>query len=246
MVVDPMAEQRNWLTPYNFVQNNPVKFIDPSGMIWKDPSKAEDLKKKINNRKKSLAKTKTKLQGKLSKEGISDKKKARLEKRIAGIDSSTKSLDSSIADIDALGADQENTFDLVSNSNETNHVKKGSDGVINIQGYNSALHIHEIKHTALSLASDKGLQFKDDFLIATSPYGIKDEIAGYKAQYAYSPSSLPASVSNGSGIDIKYIANLKKSDGTPVYPAISTYLKRRQKRIENYKKSIKKKQKNDK
>ncbi|WP_407268284.1 RHS repeat domain-containing protein [Tenacibaculum maritimum] len=244
MNIDPLAEinQRSW-TPYHYVKNNPIKFTDPSGMIWKDPSKAEDLKKKINNRKNSLAKTKTRLQKKLGKEGISDKKKARLEKRIAGIDSRTESLDGSIADIDALGADQENTFDLVSSNSDTNHVKKGSDGVINIQGSTDALHIHEIKHTALSLSSEKGLDFNSNNYLkpALSSNGLKDEIAAYKAQHAYSPSSLPGSVSSGSGINIKYIANLKKSDGTPVYPAISRSWKARQRGIKSYKKYLKQK-----
>jgi RHS repeat-associated protein len=29
--VDPLAEERNWLTPYNFVQNSPLNRIDPTG-----------------------------------------------------------------------------------------------------------------------------------------------------------------------------------------------------------------------
>ncbi len=31
--IDPLAEERDWLTPYNFVQNNPVTRIDPSGLL---------------------------------------------------------------------------------------------------------------------------------------------------------------------------------------------------------------------
>uniref|UniRef100_UPI003D655F49 RHS repeat domain-containing protein n=1 Tax=Tenacibaculum halocynthiae TaxID=1254437 RepID=UPI003D655F49 len=33
IVIDPMAEERNWLTPYNFVQNNPILRVDPSGLL---------------------------------------------------------------------------------------------------------------------------------------------------------------------------------------------------------------------
>jgi RHS repeat-associated protein len=31
--VDPMASERSWLTPYNFVQNNPITRIDPDGRL---------------------------------------------------------------------------------------------------------------------------------------------------------------------------------------------------------------------
>ncbi|RKN75916.1 RHS repeat domain-containing protein [Ulvibacterium marinum] len=31
--IDPLAEERDWLTPYNFVQNNPILRVDPSGLL---------------------------------------------------------------------------------------------------------------------------------------------------------------------------------------------------------------------
>jgi len=31
--VDPMADQRSWVSPYNFVQNNPINRVDPTGAL---------------------------------------------------------------------------------------------------------------------------------------------------------------------------------------------------------------------
>ena len=31
--IDPLAEERDWLTSYNFVQNNPISRVDPSGLL---------------------------------------------------------------------------------------------------------------------------------------------------------------------------------------------------------------------
>src|SRR5690606_21022908 len=31
--VDPMAHLREWVSPYNFVQNNPINRVDPTGAL---------------------------------------------------------------------------------------------------------------------------------------------------------------------------------------------------------------------
>lgn len=181
---------------------------------------------------KSVSAEKAQTQEELKNDDLSDKKKEELQKKINNLDARAEILQGSISDIITLGADQDRVFDLISSSGETNHVKLGSDGVINVQGANDALHVHEIKHVSLSLSSKAGMQFSSDgFLLATTRSGLKDEITAYRTQYGYDPSLLPRSVKSSRGINLKYIGNLRKSDGTPVYPMIHQ-------RWLNYKKQV--------
>ena len=50
MNVEPMKEKRTWITPYNYCQNNPVKYVDPDGreiFIVNKNASSEQQKKNI-------------------------------------------------------------------------------------------------------------------------------------------------------------------------------------------------------
>ena len=58
--VDPLAEKT--ITPYAYTNNNPIKYIDPTGMVWEEPKQAERLKKSIKNRINNIKRSSVDLQ----------------------------------------------------------------------------------------------------------------------------------------------------------------------------------------
>jgi len=192
--VDPLADHPKQVetSPYAFVNNNPLRYIDPTGMIWEDPKQADRLNKSINNRIESIDNNSVKIQAQIDKGGLSDKKLARLENRLAENSQKVELLNQSLADVEAIGKATE-TYRLTgpSTSDGTHGVVKGADGVIQIEGSNIGLHIHEIRHVGQSIEAG-GVRFnKDSKLLnaATTLEGARNnELNAYQTQYSFDGS----------------------------------------------------------
>ena len=223
---DPLAEKYYSISPYAYCNNNPVRYIDPTGMIWEDPQEAERLKRNIDNRITSLNKDIARNQDELDKGGLSEKQIGKLEGKISETKNRISNLNTSKADIDILGVDQNNVYALSSISGGEHKVRQGSDGKVYIETSSDALSIHEITHVRQSLDAG-GLKFSTNGELLNAGVGIRGvsnmEIEAYKMQYSYD-RSFPGSLRGRGlqGIDVHSVGGII-NDGKHVYPAIYQY-----------------------
>jgi len=208
------------------VGNNPIKRIDPTGMIWDDPQESDKLKKDIQDQQQILSSKIGDNLAKIFNGGLSEKQLSKLEKETNEIIASTKNLQQAVEDIDRLGADQDNVYAFNHTSGGQHNVRKGSDGIIYIDTSSNALSIHEITHVRQSLTSG-GLRFDHNGRLYNAGNGERRqammEVEGYQMQYSYD-KSFPGYTGNKGlfGIDIHSVGNIR-DNGVLVYPNIYNY-----------------------
>ncbi len=238
--VDPLAEKRKDWNQYVYSGDNPIRYFDPDGMDWKDPKKAAALKQQVNDIKASTDRAIGSLNTAIDK-AKSEKNDTRVEKLTKQRDhlaAQSKELETTAKDIDRLSDDHKHVYEFSSAAPDgENHVSKGKDKSVLIQGGGDQVWVHEIRHISTHLNSG-GLNFnRKGNLRSLDVSGIQDEITGYRAQFAFKKESLPEAINQYEqnyrpneleDININYLGRINKINTyQPVYQAISDSLDRK-------------------
>ncbi|WBO84486.1 DUF6443 domain-containing protein [Hymenobacter yonginensis] len=193
--VDPMAEKYPDISPYAYVANNPVNFVDPDGKQI-DPGSQKDWDKQ----KQATIDRRDKLQNKIDKLTEKAEEKGWSADKLAGkmgnLGDRVSSLNGSIANLGVLEKSTQ-VYSLRTGAAELGGNSYDSKtGNIVISFKTTANFIHEITHAGQYEASNIAFSSSG----ATLGQDVSDEVAAYKAQFAYDPSSV-------SGLSSTVVAN---------------------------------------
>ena len=216
---DPMSAKYYAFSPYSWAANNPIVFIDPTGMVIEEGSQKEWDKQKgyVEGRRDKLEARKEKLTAKAEKKGWSNEK---LGQKMGNVNERISSLNGTLGTMTEL-ENSAQTYSLkpgdTSGAGGITYDAKTGNVVLAYNG--TANFVHEVTH---------GGQFEAGHSAFSSTTGksygqdLVDEVGAYKAQFAYSPSSvsgLKSSISARSFNDITtgWVKNIVGSDGSKIY-----------------------------
>ncbi len=215
--IDRFAEKYFNLTPYSYAGNNPVLFIDVQGDFI-----AEGSQKEFNRNKKRIRKTRDRLQRRINKINLKAQKKGwtkeKLANRIGNKKLRVSSLNKTLEDLTKLETSSQ-VYELKSGQIEGGLTYDSSSGNI-IIGYGSTANfVHEVTHARQFETGDIAFYTTTGKSILQD---LSDEVEAYKAQFAFSPSSVSelngtTKASSFADITGTWVQGIKDARGNRLY-----------------------------
>jgi hypothetical protein len=186
---DPLAEKYYSVSLYVYCGNNPVRYVDPTGMEWEtkdDEEYAKLLAQEMANRINSEQKNLYKLNAQIAQKQAKGKDVSKDQAKAAGIESNIDNLKAGISELTAMGETKDQLFTYSKIDGNVGHTNLGQDGVIvmNISGSgNISNGIHESSHGYDLWKSGR----------PTERNAVQGEVKAYSRQFSYDKYSLPIS-----------------------------------------------------
>jgi len=217
--VDPMAENYPSLNPYTYVANNPLNYVDPDGRQIEEGSKRQwdRQKNKISTR---IDKLKSEIENKTAKanqDGWTQSKQVEIDE----LQESVSSLNSTLTTMGTL-ENSTQTYSLKAGAGEVGETSYDpKTGNIVISFGTTSNFVHEVTHAGQFETGDLAFDSKTG---ASYGQDLFDEVAAYKAQFAYDPGSVSgltsSSVANSAilgTISSTWVKDIKTSTGATPY-----------------------------
>ncbi len=185
--VDPVAEKYPNFSPYCYTMNNPVMLIDPDGMEIDEGSKKEWERQKgyVTKQRDKLQSKSDGLVAKAEKKGWNSEQ---LAKKQGNLGERISSLNISLETMGTLEAsDQVYSLSQVASGELGGLTLDTKNNVISINYGSTSNFVHEMTHAGQFETGDMAFNSKTGLTLGQDIY---DEVAAYKAQFAYSPSSV--------------------------------------------------------
>ena len=215
--VDPAASAYPSLSPYAYVANNPLNFIDPTGAYIEPASQKEWDKQTgyVEARRDNLQGRIDKLTAKAEKKGWSSDK---LAGKLGNLNERVASLNTTLDMFSTLESSTQG-YSLSSGAGEVGSTYYDpSSGNVVINYSSTANFVHESTHAGQFETGD--LAFQNSPAQLSYAQDLFDEVSAYKAEFAFSGTSVGGATSSASSfgaITPSFVKGITTSTGVQPY-----------------------------